>query len=108
MLGWIAGGLALVAIASYGIHEVIAKIEEDGYRAGEEACVAQAANDNAAAVDRLHKQLENQRQATDDAHGRAQAAHKALEAERAAHAVTQANMCHEGCTVHIPAEGGGQ
>ena len=92
----------MVGIAVIMIHEYTATAKEAGYRAGEEACIAQAAKDNADAVERLKKRVSSQHDINLRAHQRADAAHKALAEERAAHAQTRANQCNADCRVHIP------
>ena len=102
MLGYLVGGLAVVGIALGGFYMVQQEAESAGYEAGQKACVTQAAKDNAAAVERLKEQIDAQHDVNIRAHARAEAAHKALAAERAAHDQTRADQCNAGCRVHIP------
>ena len=94
--------VAIAGFAIGGIYLFAKEAETAGYEAGQKACIAQAAQNNAAAVERLKSQVAAQNAIAKNAHERAAAAHKALEAERAAHDQTRADQCNAGCRVHIP------
>ena len=102
IISWVVGLLMLAAVIVGGVYAFTNEAEKAGYEAGQKACAVQAANDNAAAVDRLKSQVAAQNEIARNAHERAAAAHKALEAERAAHEQTRADQCNAGCRVHIP------
>ena len=102
MIGYLVGGLAVVGVALGGVYIFAQEAEKAGYAEGQKACVTQAAKDNAAAVERLKDQIASQHDVNIRAHARAEAAHKALAAERAAHEQTKADQCNAGCRVHIP------
>ena len=104
MFGWIVGVSMLAALMGGSVYAFVQEAEKSGYEAGQKACAVQAAKDNAAAVARLKAQIAEQSEVTAGAHARAEAAHKALEAERAAHAQTRADQCNAGCRIHIPGE----
>ena len=98
-----------VAAGGWGLHEWTASLRADGAAAAAEHCAAESAEASADSAQHIEASAESQAQAERQIHARiiaaerrAAAAHQALIAERAAHAVTRADACAAGCTVSLP------
>lgn len=111
-LGWplLAGVVAAgVLAAGLGVHSWAQSLRAEGAATAMAQCAEQSAHESATAVQQLHEQVQAQTAAAAaaqtqilDAERRAAAAHRALDAERAAHEQTRADACASGCTVSLP------
>ena len=102
MIGYLVGGMAVVGVAAIGIHEYTETAKEDGYRAGELACVTQAAKENAEVVERLKVQVAAAHDINRKSQVRLMEVHKALEQSRLLHKEAMENQCHPGCHILLP------
>ena len=103
--------IAAIIGGSLLMHEWSTSLKAEGARAAVAECQALAAKESEAAVERLKESSAGLARAAHaanekfkSAEERAASAHRALEAERAAHAQTRANQCNAGCTLHLPSD----
>ena len=110
-IGAIIGAAAAVAIGVFVVRELESSARDVGYKEAELKCTTEAAKQTAEALGRFKAEIAAQQKINQAAHGRvkeaeekAAAVHRALDAERAAHAATKqaAQECAPGCRLHIP------